>query len=93
MRVTLYTKPDCHLCEVVKVELLDLQTEFDFELIERNILDDETLRRAYRFSIPVVEIAAENLHSDEPIRLQAPISQVELHRQVKRVSAQESART
>lgn len=86
MRLILYAKPECHLCDVIKVDLLDLQAEFGFDLIEYNILDDEALHDAYFLHIPVVVMRADADENAEPVRLMAPISQIELRREIKRLS-------
>ena len=56
MRVTLYTKPDCPLCDDALRELHGLQTEFGFALLKRNILEDEALFTQFRSLIPVVDV-------------------------------------
>lgn len=62
MRLTLYTKPDCHLCDLLKQDLADLQPEFDFRLTECNILDDRQLFEQFQYLIPVLEIDGDSLH-------------------------------
>lgn len=62
MRVlTLYSKPDCHLCVEARAELLGLRAELDFELREVDITTDEALHRAYFERIPVVVLGEEEL--------------------------------
>ena len=56
MRVVLYSKPDCGLCDELKQELLEIQDELQFELSERNILEDEEIFARYRYLIPVLDI-------------------------------------
>ena len=56
LRVTLYAKPDCPLCDELKADLAELQTEFALELTERNIEADEGDFRRYRYLIPVLDI-------------------------------------
>jgi glutaredoxin len=56
MRVTLYTKPDCPLCDELKHELLRWQGSFGFELDERNIEQDWAQYQQFRYLIPVVDI-------------------------------------
>ncbi|MBI1297906.1 glutaredoxin family protein [bacterium] len=85
MRVTFYTKPDCLLCETVRMELLDLQWDVNFQLDELDITSDEILHARYFLEIPVVEIRT----GDELMQLKAPISQIELRRQLKRLAGQE----
>lgn len=59
--LTLYSKPDCHLCEEALAALRALQRELDFELLERDITTDEALHRAYFERIPVVAVDGEEL--------------------------------
>ena len=56
MRVELYTKPGCSLCEAAKAVLEDIQGDIDFELREIDIRHDEALFERYRFDIPVVVV-------------------------------------
>jgi glutaredoxin len=52
--LTVYSRPDCHLCEEAMIALRSLQSELAFKLVERDITDDEALHRAYFDRIPVV---------------------------------------
>jgi glutaredoxin len=54
--VELLSKPDCHLCEEVKVLLRRLQTVYAFTLHEINIAEQEMLLAQYGEEIPVVFI-------------------------------------
>ena len=54
--VTLYTRPGCHLCEVVREQLEAVRREVDFHIEERNIDDDRSLREQYTDDIPVVAV-------------------------------------
>ncbi|MCB0189737.1 MAG: glutaredoxin family protein [Caldilineaceae bacterium] len=56
MRVTLYSKPDCHLCETVKADLLSMQEKIGFLLLERNIEEDPDDFLRFRYLIPVLDI-------------------------------------
>jgi len=56
MQVLLYSKPDCHLCDVVKADLLDLASEIGFMLQVRDIQTDPDLFDRFRYLIPVVDI-------------------------------------
>jgi hypothetical protein len=89
VRVVLYSKPGCHLCDIARLDLLDLEAEFKFDLIERNILEDEALHDAYFLMIPVVEISLASPAIRQPLLLSAPINQPELRRQIKAMAAQE----
>jgi glutaredoxin len=59
--VTVYSKPDCHLCDQAVALLRRLQGELNFELTELDITADEQLHRAYFERIPVVAIDGEDL--------------------------------
>jgi glutaredoxin len=59
--LTLYSKPDCHLCVEARAVLLRAQEEIEFELSEMDITTDEKLHRAYFERIPVVAIGGEEL--------------------------------
>jgi glutaredoxin len=59
--VTVYSKPDCHLCVDAVEVLRALQQEFDFDLRELDITADEELHRAYFERIPVVALDGEEL--------------------------------
>lgn len=56
MQVILYSKPECHLCEEVKADLLSFQMQMEFALFERNIEEDPELFARFRYLIPVVDI-------------------------------------
>ncbi|MGH7492097.1 MAG: glutaredoxin family protein [bacterium] len=52
--VEIFSKPDCHLCEVAKAHLQALQKEWGFKLREVNIANDESLLAQYGTRIPLV---------------------------------------
>jgi glutaredoxin len=54
VRVTLYTKPGCHLCEDVDLALDRVRERVPFDLIRINILGNKALEARYGFEIPVV---------------------------------------
>ena len=56
VRVTLYTKPGCHLCEEAKREMLRAGCADAYTLEEVNIERDPTLFERYGADIPVVAI-------------------------------------
>lgn len=70
MRVTLYGRPECPLCEEVREELQRLQSHVPHELVEVNIESDSVLRARFAEQIPVVVIG--------PYTLRAPIAPVDL---------------
>ena len=59
--MTVYSKPDCHLCVDAMEALKRLQREFDFDLEEQDISGDEGLHRAYFERIPVIALDGEEL--------------------------------
>ncbi len=64
--VTLYTRPECPLCEQVKEDLAALQEKTPHRLVEINIESDPQLHKTYLTEIPVVEAG--------PYRLKAPFT-------------------
>lgn len=61
MKLTLYAKPDCPLCDELKADLDVLQNQYEFTLVERNIEEDNALFERYRYLIPVLDIAGGSL--------------------------------
>ena len=59
--LTLYSKPDCHLCVEAREVLMVLGPELGFELHEVDISTDEALHRAYFERIPVVALGDHEL--------------------------------
>jgi glutaredoxin len=59
--ITVYSKPDCHLCEEAMEALRGLQGELVFDLEERDITSEEALHRAYFERIPVITVDGEEL--------------------------------
>ena len=61
--LTLYTGPDCSLCEDVKAELVSLGAHRHFDLHEVDITTDRELKKRYGLSIPVLELDGEPIFS------------------------------
>jgi glutaredoxin len=61
VKVILYSKVDCCLCEKAKMVLQELQREFSFEVEEIDIYKDDRLLEKYQLMIPVVEIDGEEI--------------------------------
>jgi hypothetical protein len=59
--ITVYSSPDCHLCEQAMRALRTLQHELSFSLRERDITTDAVLQRAYFERVPVGELDGEEL--------------------------------
>ena len=58
--VRLYARPDCHLCDEAREELLEIRAAgADFRIEEVDIERDEGLLRRYLERIPVVEVEGE----------------------------------
>ncbi len=56
MRVDIYSKPDCPLCEKAKRVIQGVQTRIPFQLVELNIEEDPTLFEKFQYDIPVIFI-------------------------------------
>ncbi len=56
MRVEIYSKPDCPLCEKAKRIIQQVQTRIRFDLTEVNIEEDRGLFERFQFDIPVIFI-------------------------------------
>ncbi|VVB54516.1 Uncharacterised protein [uncultured archaeon] len=56
LKVTVYSKKECHLCEIAKEELEVIRREFDFCLEEVDIEKDALAYEKYKHLIPVVEV-------------------------------------
>jgi glutaredoxin len=53
MRLILYSKPGCHLCEGLQEKLQQIQT-LQFELEVRDITTREEWFQAYQYEVPVL---------------------------------------
>jgi glutaredoxin len=60
-RVTVFSRPGCHLCDEAMDRLQNLREELGFALEERDITTDETLLRAYFERIPVIALDGQEL--------------------------------
>ena len=74
MKLTLLSKPGCHLCEAVREVLDELQTEYRFAFEEIDITSDPGLFAQYRYEIPVLlmegkEIARGRITDRELLRI------------------------
>ena len=56
LNITIYSKKECHLCDIAKEELEDIRREFDFSLKEINIEKDTVAFEKFKHLIPVVEV-------------------------------------
>ena len=70
LQVTLYSRPGCHLCDAVQLELEGLTAVFPHTLQVIDITRDRELHQKYAFTIPVVCVGE--------FELAAPIDRVML---------------
>ncbi len=54
--VTLFGRPDCHLCDDARAVLEGMRADMPFTIVERDIEADDDLLRRYLERIPVVVI-------------------------------------
>jgi glutaredoxin len=55
-RVTIYSRPGCHLCDEAKAAIENSNCSDRFTLEEVNIESDEELLKKYKYDIPVIAI-------------------------------------
>jgi uncharacterized membrane protein/glutaredoxin len=70
IEVTLYTRNDCHLCELAQQYLTELQSSIPHTLTTIDIDTDPKLQKMYGFNVPVVVIG--------PYKISAPIEKKDL---------------
>jgi uncharacterized membrane protein len=70
IEVVLYSRRDCHLCEVAQQLLEELQANIPHHLTIIDVDSDTKLRSLYGFNVPVVQIG--------PYRLSAPLEKRDL---------------
>ncbi len=70
VEVILYSRKDCHLCEVAQQDLNDLQSLVPHRLTVIDVDTDAKLRSLYGFNVPVVQVG--------PYKLSAPIEKKDL---------------
>lgn len=56
MRVILYSRPDCPLCDEMKQDLADWQQALGFGLSVRNVEENTEELARFRYLVPVIEI-------------------------------------
>ena len=79
MKVTLFSKHDCQLCDALKYELLDLQVEYGFALDEQFVEEDPPYGEDEKMLVPFVDIERPN---GSTVRLDFPVKQSELRRAI-----------
>lgn len=56
VKIEIYSKADCHLCDVAKAILLKARQGIPFDFQEIDITDDPVLYEKYKEQIPVIFI-------------------------------------
>ena len=59
--VTIYSKPDCHLCDIAKERVLKVQKKIPFDLKFVDIRGTQALFDQYSEKIPVVSVDQEEV--------------------------------
>ncbi|MFB2974857.1 glutaredoxin family protein [Microseira sp. BLCC-F43] len=81
MRLILYSKPGCHLCEGLQEKLEQIKN-LDFELEVRDITTRDDWFNAYQYEIPVLlRVASQGEEVEQPIPRPSPratVQQLEL---------------
>ena len=54
--IILYSKKGCHLCEIARERLLEINKEIPFTLIEIDIEKNEAVFEKYKYLMPVIEM-------------------------------------
>jgi glutaredoxin len=71
IRVELYTRRGCHLCDDAKAALLSLRAEQPFTLVETDVDSNYALQQAYGLLVPVIVVDGQRiseLRFEEPAR-------------------------
>lgn len=63
LKIHLYTRPNCHLCEDVSSTLSKLTEKYPLTVIEHNIEQDEAAHKQYLTEIPVIVVGPYTLRS------------------------------
>jgi glutaredoxin len=59
--VTIYSKPDCELCQEAEAVIRQVATRRRFRFEKRNILENPTLHEEYRTAVPVVHVDGQEI--------------------------------
>jgi hypothetical protein len=54
--IEIFSKPDCHLCDEVKLEIAKMESLFALDIREINIMEHADLYEKYKLEIPVIHI-------------------------------------
>ncbi len=72
MRLILYSKPGCHLCEGLHEKLEQIQN-IDFELEVRDITTREDWLLAYQYEVPVLFLSHRQGAEENPAIIEQPL--------------------
>nr|WP_088069933.1 glutaredoxin family protein [Gottfriedia luciferensis] len=61
MKLTLYTKEKCGLCDEAKEAIRSVQLEYEIDVTEIDIYSDDALLEEYQLMIPVIQINGETV--------------------------------
>ena len=75
-RVTLYSRPGCHLCDDARALIEEVSTELGESYAEVSIADDPDLERRFGHEVPVtfVDGRQHDYWRVDPVRLRAALS-------------------
>lgn len=78
IEVTIYSRADCHLCEVAMATLLELQKDLEFEIDKKLIDGNPELEKQYGEQVPVILIngAMHDFFRVDPERFRNSISRL-----------------
>ncbi|GAA0499324.1 hypothetical protein GCM10008986_28090 [Salinibacillus aidingensis] len=63
--IIFYTKENCPLCDEARSLLMLLQTEYEFNIEEKDIYQDDQLLEKYQISIPVIRVDGEEIDGSQ----------------------------
>jgi glutaredoxin len=90
MRLILYSKPGCHLCEGLQEKLEQIQG-LNFELEVRNITSREDWFQAYQYEVPV--LCRDSSGTEEPLPRPSPRTTVQqLERMLQKYLAEDGSK-
>jgi len=61
IKLTLFTKENCGLCEEAKEAIRSVQSDYEIEVNEIDIYSDDALLEEYQLMIPVIQMNGETV--------------------------------
>ncbi|WP_426751606.1 glutaredoxin family protein [Myxococcus sp. Y35] len=91
MRVDIYSKPNCSLCDKAAAVVASVQARIPFELRIISILEDPEAFARWRYDIPVVVIdgVPAFIHRVDPAELEARLHEVKGGTAIAKTAAQD----